>query len=287
MGGRVQIAPMFGAPKVTLNDCFLEFGRGAGGGQLGALEDISLRLWKNFPGVEKDHMPENAEGKILVPAIARGKHGQFPVVNNLDVAPGRSVRSDVTAHLESPGTLSALLWGRPSGVNHVMPAGTIEFRGVIPGGQTDTDGNTHLVQISSGLLIRVDARDTKRQLIASGGDFPLTRVDSYTSGVEQTFRVSWDVARGECSATIEGTTVKAAISGAGMQMNKLTVGKFSTRPGLEISHFKMWDSVAVDGENKITGGVPEGVPLLVLSGGPEYLNEHFFKVGAGFTAPVP
>ena len=59
-------------------------------------------------------MPENAEGKILVPAIARGKAGGFPVTNNLGDAPGTSIRSDATTQFSSVAPLSNLLYGMAS-----------------------------------------------------------------------------------------------------------------------------------------------------------------------------
>ena len=278
VGGKVHIGPLGGAPTVTLNDFGLQFGRGIGAGQLGHMEDLTLQAWKEFPGWAKPGLPANAEGARIVPASVPARFDQMAVTNPLDVAPGLSLRSDVTSHFKSPGTLSAILFGRYSNDQIRLPKGTLEFRGAVPD-QADTEFGNYLFQLSSSLSIRLDTRPTKRQTIASGGGMTLLRSAnlSYVPDVLSTFRVSWDAVAGSCWLDVDGVLLSDAYAGAGEEMNELTVMNFAARAGLQMAWFKLWDSATGD------GGAPTDVPLLTISGGPEYTNRHPWRVGATFS----
>ncbi|CUH80857.1 hypothetical protein TRM7557_03108 [Tritonibacter multivorans] len=278
VNGRVHIGPLGGAPTVTLNDFGLQFGRGIGAGQLGHIEDLTLQAWKEFPGWAKPGLPANAEGARIVPASVPARFDQITVNNPLDVAPGVSVRSDVTSAFRSPGTLSAILFGRYSNDQAILPRGTIEFRGAVPD-QADTEFGNYLFQLSSSISIRIDTRPTKRQTIASGGGLTLLRSAnlSYVPDTLSTFRVSWDAVAGRCWLDVEGVRISEAYSGAGEEMNDLAVMNFAARAGLQMAWFKMWDAATGD------GGAPTDVPFLTVSGGPGYTNLHPWRVGGAFT----
>ena len=264
----MHISPLGGAPTVSLNDFGLQFGRGIGAGQLGYIEDLTLQAWKEFPGWAKPGLPANAEGARIVPARVPARFDQIALNNPLDVAPGVSVRSDVSSHFKSPGTLSAILFGRYSGDDkQILPRGTIEFRGAVPD-QADTEFGNYLFQLSSSVSIRLDTRPTKRQALASGGGLTLLRTAnlSYVPDALTTFRVSWDAEAGTCWLDVDGQVISEAYSGTGEEMNDLTVMNFAARAGLQMEWFKMWGQVTGD------GGAPINVPMLTISGGPEFAN---------------
>lgn len=275
VNGKVRIYPLAGAPTVTLNDFGLQFGRGVGAGQLGHFDDLLLQSWKEFPGWAKPTLSANAEGARIIPAQVPSEFGAFPITNTLDVAPGVYTRPDGTTTIESPGTLSAILWGKYSGTQQILSKGTAEFVGAIPDATATTSG-LNLFQLSSSVSIRLDTRPTKRQTIASGGGLTLLRSPnlSYTPDQLTTFRVSWDAGEGLCWLDVDGVTVTEPYSGTGEEMNDLTLLNFADRSGLQMKSFKLWDTVSESAPGVQDGGVPSEVPILVISGGSSYIDDH-------------
>ena len=280
--GKVHLGPLGGAPFVTLNDCFPQFGRGIGAGQLAKDSDQDEQTWKNLPGWAKPGLLPNDTGARIVPARVPAKAGSFPVTNTLDVAPGTSIRSDASTAFKSPGTLSALIYGKPPGDKNfeVVPEGTVEIVCTLPD-NAETAGNFYLYRMGSGSILRFTPWNRR---IVTGGTvgFMSTASNAYTPGVEHTFRFSWSVARATSLLQVSDginteTKSRSYASLVGEQLNNLELLTAGAITGIEFRHFKFWDSSLASGD------APAGNPLIAISGGPEYTSRHPFHFGAPWT----
>ena len=164
----------------------------------------------------------------------------------------------------------------------MVPEGTIEVVCSIPN-TPETSGSYFLYRMSGGgSFLRFTPWNGR---VMTGGEigFVSTGNNGYTEAVEQSFKMSWSASRGAKILAAPNETVPGSYTGDGEPLNILDLLVTGSITGIEFRSFKFWDRVVTNGEDNLTGDAPPDVPLITISGGPEYTNRHPFHVGAQFT----
>lgn len=277
VGGKARIALGHAA---TLNDTFIEFGRGTGGGQLGLISDIADRYWMNYPGLRDESVPDYGEGKQIIPAIGPAKAADIPVTGTPpSVAPGSVIKSAADSRILTP-RLDRLLYGTYAAESVVLTSGTVAMRVLIPDMGELNDAGNQIMSMASGYSLRPDTRNSKLQWIASSTGATLLRTanGAYTAGAWHEVVLGWDAVAQTSTIAVDGTVlITEAYARGGQPLETIELLNFASQTdGVQMSHFKLFDSYNA-------GLVPSGMPLLTISGGPTTLNAHPWKTGADFT----